>query len=85
MAGNRVPDEFPFPGAWVHPDRMGGKICIEGTRFTVAQLVAEIAEEPGDELISLIDDHEWDRETVLRCLKGLADWLNRKEYENERA
>lgn len=52
------------------PDRAGGKPVLQGTRFTVAQLLAELAE--GRTLDELAQDAGLDRQVMVGALRELA-------------
>ena len=54
----------------VHPQKRGGVPVLRGTRFTVAQLLAEIAE--GRSVAELAEDFDLDLDLIKKCLQGLA-------------
>ena len=59
-----------------YPDKMGGVPCLRGTRFPVAQLIAELVAS-GDALGYLIDDFDLPRSVVCGFMQSLADGLNK--------
>ena len=52
-----------------------GVPCLSGTRLTVAQIIAQLAE--GESIDELAEDMEIDREMVVKFLNGLSMILNR--------
>lgn len=57
------------------PGRRGGVPVLKGTRFTVAQVLAQLAD--GDSIDDLAANLELDRATVSRLLVSLAALLDR--------
>ncbi len=56
---------------WIDPERMSGAPCIRGTRFPVAQLLAELAE--GDyTVIGLAAEFDLDRKAMAAVLDELS-------------
>lgn len=60
--------EIP-PGLDQVAGKMGGRICIEGHRFTAAQMIAEIAERSVAEFA---DDYQFPIENVKAALRGVS-------------
>jgi uncharacterized protein (DUF433 family) len=57
------------------PDRAGGKPTLKGSRFTVASLLAELAD--GDRsLNALIEDFDLDEVPARGFLRELSRWMN---------
>jgi uncharacterized protein (DUF433 family) len=59
----------------VDTDRAGGVAVLKGTRFAVAQLMAQIAE--GDSVDDLVEQFDLDRESIRTFLLALSDFLAR--------
>ncbi len=57
------------------PDRLGGVPVLRGTRFSVPQLFAELAD--SDALVELADDFEIDPALLKKFLHALAVSLNK--------
>lgn len=56
------------------PERMGGAPCITGTRFTLAQLTAELSR--GDmSLAEIADDFDLNFDAARGALNQLANFL----------
>jgi uncharacterized protein (DUF433 family) len=66
----------------VSPNRRGGVPCLKGTRVTVAQILAQLAE--GDSVDDLVDDMEIDRDTLVTLLNGLSLILDRPAVSDSR-
>jgi uncharacterized protein (DUF433 family) len=66
--------------AEVSPSKRGGVPVLKGTRFTLAQVLAEIAE--GKSVPELAEDFELDLELIKEFLHGLAILLDRS-YSTE--
>lgn len=54
----------------VNPQKRGGAPVLKGTRFSVAQLLAEIAEGRG--VAEIAADFDLDLELIKKLLEGLA-------------
>ena len=54
----------------VNPQKRSGVPVLKGTRFTVAQLLAEIAE--GRSVAEIAEDFDVDKALIQRLLEGLA-------------
>ena len=52
-----------------NPRKCGGKLTIRDTRFTVAQLIAEIADSRHDEVC---DNYDLDNDDVMKILHSVA-------------
>jgi len=59
----------------VNPNKRGGIPVLKGTRFTVAQLFAELAD--GRSVFELAEDFELDLENMKALLQGFATHLDR--------
>jgi uncharacterized protein (DUF433 family) len=59
----------------IDPDRHGGVPVLRGTRFTVAQALAELAESSGVEEVAT--NYDLDVETIRATLTGLSMMLMR--------
>src|SRR5262245_60900557 len=59
----------------VHPDKRGGVPVLRGTRFTVAQLFAEIGE--GRSLGEIASDFSLDLEVMKKLMEGFSIHLDR--------
>ena len=59
----------------VDPDRLGGIPVLKGTRFSVAQVLAELAE--GRSVQEVADDFDLNHEHVSNLLVGLGTILDR--------
>ena len=59
----------------VDEDRCGGIPVIRGTRFTVAQMIAQIAD--GDSVAVLADEFDLNKEDVVKCLHAISIALDR--------
>lgn len=59
----------------IDPEKRGGVPVIAGTRFTVSQLLAELAENPL--LNDVCDDLDLPHETTKAMLHGLSIELDR--------
>ena len=59
----------------VDPARRSGVPVLKGTRFTVAQLFAELAE--GRSVVEVADDFELDLDTIKNLLHGFSAHLDR--------
>ncbi len=59
----------------VDPKRRGGIPVLKGTRFTLAQLLAELAE--GRSLPRIAEDFELDLQTLEQFMRGLSICLDR--------
>ena len=59
----------------VNPNKRGGIPVIRGTRFTAAQVLAEIAD--GRSVAELCETFEIDAETVTEFLQALSIYLDR--------
>lgn len=62
------------PGIEIDPDRRSGRPVIVGTSFTMAQLIAEIAE--GQTPDEVAEEFELDETAVRAALDALSQWLN---------
>lgn len=60
----------------IDPDRRGGVPCLPGTRFTVAQVLAELAD--GDSVSELVDNLDLDEKSIKDFLNELANMFNVK-------
>ena len=58
------------------PDVRGGKPCLPGTRMTIAQVLAQIAE--GDSVDELVSGMELSREPIVAALQALAKALDQQ-------
>lgn len=58
----------------VNARKRGGIPLLKGTRFTVAQLFAEIAE--GRSVVEIAEDFELDLGTIREVLQGFATYLD---------
>lgn len=56
------------------PQVLGGVPVLTGTRFSVSQLLAELAE--GENIDSIADDFEFEREKLSALLHAMAVCLN---------
>ncbi len=56
---------------WTDPTRMGGKPCIRNSRFTVAQLIAELAD--GSTIYEIVRDYNLDLKTTENALHEIAN------------
>ncbi len=65
---------------WTDKGRLGGKPCIRNTRFSVAQLIAELAE--GRNLRELADDFRLDIGDVQGALEEVAQHFDKSWVEN---
>ena len=63
----------------VNPKKRGGVPVLKGTRFTLAQILAEIAE--GRSIVDLAEDFELDSELIKEFLEGIAISLDRPFYQ----
>ena len=63
----------------VNPEKRGGVPVLKGTRFTLAQLLAEIAE--GRNVQELSEDFELDLETIKQFLEGLSICFDHSFYK----
>ena len=59
---------------WTDPDRMGGQPCLRGTRFPVAQVLAELAS--GQSVNSIAALYETNQGKMEDFLAGLALAIN---------
>ena len=59
----------------VDPEKRGGVPVLRGTRLTLAQLLAEIAD--GRHVVEIASDFEIDLEMAKRFLEGLSLSLDR--------
>ena len=64
-----------MPGIQIDPLRCGGRPVLAGTRFTLSQLVAQIAWGVSPQQVA--DDFDLDPETVTAALNSLALFLDR--------
>ena len=58
-----------------NPDKLGGVPVLKGTRMSLAQILAELAE--GRSTAEVADDFELDAALVKRFVSGLAVGLDR--------
>jgi uncharacterized protein (DUF433 family) len=63
----------------VDPDKVGGVPVLRGTRFTVAQLFAEISE--GRSLPDIAEGFRLDLEQLKKVMEGLSIHLDRPLQE----
>jgi uncharacterized protein (DUF433 family) len=63
----------------MNPRKRGGIPVLKGTRFTLAQILAEIAE--GRDVNELAEDFELDLELIKEFLHGLAICLDRPAFK----
>lgn len=63
----------------VNPNKRGGIPVIRGTRFTVAQLLAEIAE--GRSLNEIAEDFEIDLHLLKKLLESMSIYLDRPAFK----
>lgn len=68
----------PASSIWVHPKRRGGLPCVRGTRFTVAQVLAELAD--GRCIDELADSFDMDVDMLEALLRELALTYERRDY-----
>ena len=59
----------------IDPRKLGGIPVVAGTRFSIAQLLAEIAE--GQSINEITDDFELDTSKVEQILRSLSIYLDR--------
>lgn len=59
----------------VDPDRVGGKPVLVGTRFTVAQLLSEIAE--GGSVNDVVEEYDLDVDTANEVIDSIIDAFNK--------
>ncbi len=59
----------------INEKRRGGVPVIKGTRFTVAQLLAEIAD--GNSIKEIADDFHLDLNIIERLLRDIANCLDK--------
>lgn len=57
------------------PEIRSGALCIPGTRFPVARILAELGN--GMSAAAIADDYSQDRETVLAAIRGVAALIER--------
>ncbi len=67
---------------WTDKERCGGKPCIRGTRFPIAQLLREIADKMY--LDEVVEDFSLPPLDTIGALDELATWLN-EQYTTEEA
>ena len=67
----------------VNPRKRHGTPVLKGTRFKVAQVLAQFA--AGDSLDDLVNDLDLDRETIVKFLRGLSIVLDRLQLDEDRA
>ncbi len=58
-----------------HPGLRGGIPCLKGTRVTVAQILAQLAD--GESIDEIADDMSLDRESLAKFLNALSIILDR--------
>ena len=58
----------------VDPNKRSGVPVLKGTRFTIAQLFAEIAE--GRSIVEIAEDFELDLDTIKSLLQGFSTHLD---------
>ena len=61
-------------GIEIDPERRGGRPVLAGTGFTIAQLLAEIADGASPDEVA--DNFSLDREVVRSALFALAFWID---------
>ncbi len=59
----------------VNPNKRGGIPVLKGTRFTIAQLFAELAD--GRNVVDVAEAFELDLDSVKTLLQGLSTHLDR--------
>jgi uncharacterized protein (DUF433 family) len=64
--------------AEVNPRKRGGVPVLKGTRFTLAQILAEIAE--GRSVTELAEDFDLDLEIIKQFLEGLSIYFDRPAF-----
>lgn len=69
--------EMNTHGIWTCPNRLGGKPCVSGERFSVAQLLAELA--GGRSLKDIAEKFDIPHESLINVLHDLSklfdkDW-----------
>ena len=72
-----IRQHFPALGNFTeaNANKCGGKLLLKGTRFSVAQLVAELADD-GDSVRNVCDNYNLDRKQVVHVLHALASGLS---------
>lgn len=74
-------DETPttrrLPGIEIDPARCGGAPVLDGRRFKLAQLIAQIAE--GMTAAQVADEFDLDPTVVTAALNSLALWLDHSD------
>ena len=58
-----------------NPQKCGGVPVLRGTRFTLAQFLAELAD--GRNVFEISEDFDIDAETAVEFLRGLSIYLDR--------
>jgi uncharacterized protein (DUF433 family) len=71
----------PASAIWTHPLRCGGLPCLRGTRFTIAQVLAELAD--GRRIDELADSFDLDVDMLEALLRELALNYERIDYVAE--
>lgn len=70
LGGNMYIDLSYAESMKADKDVRGGRIVIEGTRMTVAQLLTEISE--GMTVSEFADDYDYDEEKIVKVIEELA-------------
>ena len=58
-----------------HPGKCGGKLLLKGTRFSIGQLIAELADD-GASVRTVCENYDLDCEQVVDVLHALATGLS---------
>ena len=70
------------PGIWSEPLRCSGKPCIRGTRFSLSQILAEMAE-GVDTIKGLAEDFELEYDKVKLAWTDLIQELGKLKLDTE--
>jgi uncharacterized protein (DUF433 family) len=65
----------------INPDKLGGVPLLRGTRFSIPELLSEIAE--GDSTDDIADNFELDKQHIQEFLHALAVFLDKPRYEKD--
>lgn len=64
----------------VNPRKCGGKPVLKGTRFTLAQLLAEVAD--GRDLPTIAEDFDLNLNTMIEFLQGFSIILDQPVFQH---